>query len=474
MARREEFFYDASDEYPAYDECEFPKYPRRPHSKRGHYFIWAAIWLCLIALAGFHITSLVIAILGVTTDNDGFDTGAPGYTLYKNTRFESCFNKPPEPYYNCTSVYEDFKNLEQAVFKQFQYHGIGVLATAEHIPVYNDTEGTWCEALSCFNNFKVVPSKPRESALWQVTIADWISAAGTLLVAVWHTRTVYKASAGSGPECGRLAWDDWLGTIYDAASLVWWWVGFGWWSADQTRYPRPSVLGWISPWKYSDLLAYHPFVCGIPLLRNRPTALRFTRWILRVIAAVQWLVGAHIFSSLHADSSGHPVYDCLASQIQEAPGFTSCTAQQICSKDWLFHSPRFIWAAGGGIAVEGLLAAFLTCTLVAIIPPLLIPICMITSNVLSSEYRSLSYWKKLYHEYHPGAPVAAAVGSICVIVMAVLSIKDIRSEFQRERDGAVSFYWECTALNVNVSPWRHYMDVDDGLVVRFAKMFFNS
>ncbi|KAL2848855.1 hypothetical protein BJY01DRAFT_246231 [Aspergillus pseudoustus] len=475
MTRRAEFYYDASDEFPAYELCKFPNYPRRPHSRHGHYVIWAAIWFCLVALCAFWILSLVIAILAVTTENGGFEPGNADYTLYKNTRFENCSNTALKPYYNCTSVYEDLMNLQQSAFKEFQDHGIGVLGTAEHIPVYNDTEGTWCEALSCFKDFKVVPSKPRDSAYWQPTIRDWMSAAGTLIVAVWHTRTVYNASGGKGPVCGGLAWDDWAGIAYDAASMVWWWIDFGKWAVDPSHARRPSFLGWLSPWKYSDFLAYHPFVCGMPFLRERPKALYSIRWILRLIAATQWVVGAHFFSSIGAADSGRPVYDCLASAIQDAPGFTTCTAQQICSKDWLFYSPRFIWQVGGGLAVDGLLATFLICSFLAIVPPALIPICMIGSQLLSSESKSFRYWRDKYHKYYPGASVAAAAGSICVIVMAAMSMRGVRTEFQRERDGAVTFFWECTAVNVNVSPWKNDLDVNDSWwPARFVKMFFNT
>ncbi|KAL3467232.1 hypothetical protein BJX64DRAFT_283954 [Aspergillus heterothallicus] len=434
MTRRDEFYYDVSDNFPAYEDCKFPNYPRRPRSLRGHYAICAAIWLCLIALSAFYITSVVIAILAITTDNYRSIPDSPDYDLYKNTRFEDCSNTPPQPYYNCTSVYLDSINLDQSVFKPFQDHGIGVLAQSEYIPV--------------------VSSKPRESAYWQPTINEWTSAAGTLLVAVWHTRTVYKASGGKGPECGGLAWDDWL---------------------DSEGAPRPSFLGWISPWKYSDFLAYHPFVCGMPSFKKRPKAMRAVRWTLRIIAAAQWVVGAHLFSSVHAADSGRPVYDCLASQILDAPGITSYTAQQICSKDWLFYSPRFIWQVGGGMAVDGLLATFLTCTFVAIIPPLLIPACMLGSLIFSAESKGFKYWRDKYIHYYPGAPVAAAVGPICVIVMAALSMRNVRTGFQRERDGAITFFWGCTALHVNVSPWKNYLDVDDSwLPARFAKVFFDT
>jgi hypothetical protein len=34
-------------------------------------------------------------------------------------------------------------------------------------------------------------------------------------------------------------------------------------------------------------------------------------------------------------------YTCLTAQLATAPGTSTCSAEEICSKDWLFSAPYF-------------------------------------------------------------------------------------------------------------------------------------
>ncbi|KAL4964831.1 uncharacterized protein BDV14DRAFT_200637 [Aspergillus stella-maris] len=453
------------------DGCRFPSLLRRKSRGdcRDHTTL-AVIWLSLIALVSFLIFGVVIAARFVGTDNTGYDPDSAEYTLYKNTLFKTCYAQEPQVEYNCSGVHEQIFSPSD-----FQHHGIGILNRPDYRkPVY-DIDADWCQVISCFKDWKVIPSKPRPSALWEVTNEEWISVILTLVAGLLQINTIYRESGNVGFDCkGRLGWDDWGGVAFDAVSAVWWWVGFGQWATDSAQTASlPTVLGWFSLWKYSELLQFHPFSCGIPFLRRRPRATRALRWILRIIAAAQWGIGAHVLTILQGSHSDAQVYDCLASAMQTAPGITACTAQQICSQEWLFKSPAFGGEFGDGVKPSlALLLAFAASTIAAAIPPFGLFACLVVPVAVGSEFKGYTYWKEKYDKINPGMTVATGVGTLYALIYGALYAASVGKEV--ERYGAVTFYRECTALNANVSPWRDYFDVDDRWAIRFARMLFNA
>ncbi|PGH09239.1 hypothetical protein AJ80_07716 [Polytolypa hystricis UAMH7299] len=302
--------------------CKFPRYPKRPDANRYHYLI-----LFLISFAICHVH--------LRTDNNGFDLESPEYALHKNTRFEECYNAPAlEAGNNCTAIKAMLLDGNRG-YVNFEDQGLATLPRTE---LKYRQRSYKCRQLD--------------------SLLQWLE----LLFAMWQYRKRYIASYSNTVDpCKGIGWDDWLVHAYDLVSLTWWRIHFGLWAKDPTRALTPSIVGWITPWKYSDILRYHPYSC---VLRDSPKVVRGARWTLNLVAAAQWVISMHISRSLRNKNSGHVAYDCLASRIPGAPGASTCSAQQICSKDWLFHSPKFLFFNGGSGPEMGVLILFIVTSVV--------------------------------------------------------------------------------------------------------------
>lgn len=84
------------------------------------------------------------------------------YSLYKNTRFEAC-TATPSPNFNCSIFTDDWTRPPNGSHYSLWRHGRAV--------IFGPPEN-WCEAASCFNGWKVVPSTPRHSAFSLTTLFD--------------------------------------------------------------------------------------------------------------------------------------------------------------------------------------------------------------------------------------------------------------------------------------------------------------
>lgn len=169
---------------------------------------------------------------------------------------------------------------------------------------------------------------------------------------------------------------------------------------------------------------------------------------------------------------GYPAYDCLTSRIPSAPGISSCTTEQLCSNETLFLS--FIFKYPGqwlpGVAVLlGLLFAF---SLTAIL--MVFALVMFPRTAVLIRGGSVEKWKKKisYADFGYSGSICLAVG-VCLLCAVMTGIDAVKT-LDRPRDGAVAINWQCNAFHVNASPWRYYLDIEDGLPVRVARMWFNS
>lgn len=62
--------------------------------------------------------------------------------------------------------------------------------------------------------------------------------------------------------------------------------------------------------------------------------------------------------------------------------------------------------------------------------------------------------------YEYGIAGGISVGSLGYTILGTLTLVDVIWKFKNGRQGRVAFYWDCNALNVNVSLWRYDLDVD--------------
>lgn len=411
----------------------------------------------------------IMVMFAVRTDNTGFDPKGPEYALYKNTMVKDCYNTPVSAItYNCS-----------AVRASLQHQGKVVGLNKPSLSIPNDSNGnetvySWCEIISCFNDFKVVPSTPHSSAFWATSLEVWTKAAITFLTSFWQLHKIQKAMYSDDDTfCTGLGWDTWVIMAWDLASFIWWCFGFGRFVMTPTQYPMPSMLGWVSLWKYCYMLHYHPFEC---VLRYFPKRARTARWTLYVVTTLQWIASVYICvltAIWGMDSvSGYPAYECLAARIQDTPGASSCSAEQICSNELLFRSWIFQYPHR---YVDGYVSLVCLNTVLSLVAILMV--CALGAfPLIASMVRggSPAKWRKRASIFDFGfAGNIGAAGGVCLLI-AGLTGYDAVQALDRHREGAVTFDWECNALHVTMSSWRYYLDVDYELPVRAAKMWFNS
>ena len=162
----------------------------------------------LASLIGIAVA--VIVLFAVKTNNNGFDQNSSEYALYKNSMFKDCYNVPPPVVNNCTAI-ESILRLGQddIVAQNFGY--------VSKLNIFDSTNSEtrkssydWCEVVSCFNEFKIVPSSPRPSAFWATTIAAYTKAAMIFLFALWQLRKLQKALYSNRRDpCKKIEWDVW-------------------------------------------------------------------------------------------------------------------------------------------------------------------------------------------------------------------------------------------------------------------------
>ncbi|CAI7589159.1 unnamed protein product [Penicillium viridicatum] len=451
-------------------DCEFPKFPPRTRKKRTRHIITGLIWTGLVILACLLVIGIGIMVLfAVRTDNTGFDSNSPEYALYKNTMFKDCYNTPLSAITNNCS----------AIKASLQYQNEVVGLTTPSLSIPNNSNGnktiySWCGVISCLNDLKVVPSTPHSSAFWATSLEVWNKAAITFITSFWQLHKLQKALySDEDTLCKGIEWDTWLIMAWDLASFIWWCFGFGRFAMIPTRYPVPSMLGWVSLWKYCYMLHYHPFDC---VLRPFPRRARTARWTLYILATLQWIASVYIcvFTWRWGSKkvSRYPAYECLASHIQDAPGTSSCSAEQICSneqlfKSWVFHYPhQYI---DGYVSLASLVLGLSFIAIVMICSLGAFP--LIASMVKGG---SPEKWRKRASGFDFGFAGSIGLAGVACILIAALTGYDAVQALDRPREGAIAFNWECNALHVTVSSWRYYLDVDYELLVRAARMWFNS
>jgi hypothetical protein len=415
-----------------------------------------------------------MVLLRTRTDNTGFDPNSSDYALYKNTMFKDCYNTASSAItYSCSAV----KASIQSAFVQKNSSALAFINTSTSLP--NDSNGnttiySWCEVMSCFDDFKVIPSTPRPSAFPPSALEAWNKAGITFLLAFWQVRKSHNALySDEGTMCKGIEWDTWLIMAWDLGSFIWWCIGLGRFAMMPTHYPIPSMLGWISLWKYCYMIHFHPFQC---VIRNSSKKAQISKWTLYTLATLQWIASVYIcVYAWRADQDGvslYPAYTCLASRILDAPGASKCSAEQLCSNEpffrsWIFkfphqhidgHTVQTIFLAGLSVII------FIQLCIIGAFP-------LIASMVKGGTLRK---WRKKISILDFGfAGNLSCEVLACIIVGTLTTFEGFRA-FERSRESAVAFYWECNALHVTVSPWRYHFDVNYELPLRVARMWFNS
>jgi hypothetical protein len=422
----------------------------------------------------------------VATDNTGFEPDHPDFSLYKNTRFQECYNLVPDAQ-NCSAIRAGLSAHSTRLPAEFGYvdtvEGWATNGSADaraHPPVYD-----WCQIASCFNGYKIIPSTARPSATILPDIVCWWTVMFTSASALVHTgQQLWAAFRNKKKPCRgirEISWLDWIFFAYDMGGpILLWWVSFGLFASDPAQSATIALTAWVSAWKLGSIIKYHPYSCA---LSRHPRAKLWLPRAFNIMAFLQWAGGVYIMvvylGDLGKKASTLQGYDCLASDIAAAPGTTSCSAAELCAKDALFKTIGFTFKdtfqAPGPFT---LIAFFWLWTLMALMPFFFLLIGWV-SNALrkdSAETRRKDA-KYVWGVFNVGPHIYLALASsVCVGFAAAYAVHMVKNwEGGRDREGPFMWHEACHALHVPLSPWRNYLDVSEyARDWRIVKMAFTA
>ncbi|KAI0970097.1 hypothetical protein F4678DRAFT_473449 [Xylaria arbuscula] len=251
-------------------------------SKKKRIFGLCAAWLGLVAAVGFLSFNLVYAV-----------------------QFETCVNSSPEQV-NCTLLEADL-----------------------HSPRYPDL--SWIGKQ--WEQWKIVPSIMHNSAFGFTALSAWSFLLTTAITVFWDLRGML-----SPPEtCKRSGVVDWTLLAWKVGQLGFWWWAYATFVRDPAMAEPVSLVGWISTWSLAVNFSLHPWACYFSLDSKIRRGIAIT---LNIATFAQWSATLHALQ-LQNNRDSIQKYDCLSSSIALAPGSSLCTAEQLCSKTWLFSNPDF-------------------------------------------------------------------------------------------------------------------------------------
>jgi len=428
-------------------------------------------------------------VRSVATDNTGFEADTPEFALYKNSRFKECYNLVPDAA-NCSQIRSGLgalangvAHIPQGFHAVSSIHGWKTRSSEEarsHPAIYD-----WCQIVSCFNGFKIIPSTARPSATILPDILCWWAVMFTSTSALVHTgkqlRGAFREKRKPCRGWRELSWLDWIFFAYDVCGpIFWWWVSFGTFAAGPSMSASTAFVSWVTTWKLASVMQFHPYSCALPGGRR---AKRVIPQILNAMALLQWAASAYVLSVYWGDLGGRgstlQSYDCVVSEMENAPGSTPCSAADLCSKTAFFRGAQFEY--NDSFQASGrynLLAYFFIWTLMALLPFVFLFISWCGSVCRRSSAKTrrddAGYtWRVFNRGPHFYLAFAAFITLITTVGYAIHVLKTWDSP--RNREGPFVFHSECNALHVPLSPWRDYLDISEyARAFRIAKMVFNA
>ncbi|KAJ5087896.1 hypothetical protein N7456_011512 [Penicillium angulare] len=456
-------------------ECKFPPFPEQLDETWKRNFVWGILGGAFFIIASFIGVAIAFTVIFATKSPNpsGYSYDSAGYALYKNTRLEECYSTPASTL-NCTGKQASLNNTKIPGFAE---NNVGYLANSKGLT-------DWCEVIGCFSDYKVIPSKPRESAIWPNFLTSWTTSAGFIIGSLLQLLLQQKALYSKKKKvCKRgiseIHWYSWPFIAFDLYSFVSWWYSFGKLAAAPDSAATPFIIGWVIPWKYAGLFRYHPYSCAFRGKRRRQN---IARSIFYILAAIRWIASLYVFhinspSTMYGSwglRAPNPSYDCVQSQIDAAPGLSTCSATQICARKWLFVDPGFepqylhmdptiaIWTIFFGL-------------MVAVIFPFGITlIAFIFENIFQRRKSSGASLWSVFRWADPGPVIILSFLSAFSIIAGAILVGDMVKRLSTTPVAAVTFDWECQTMHVTLSPWRYYLDVDYERGWRIATSWFNS
>jgi hypothetical protein len=152
-----------------------------------------------------------------------------------------------------------------------------------------------------------------------------------------------------------------------------------------------------------------------------------------------------------------------------SPGTSTCSPEQICSRNWRFVDPGFQPDYQLDNSFIAALTLFVSLTIVSLVP--------VFMAILPCIYRAKSPQLsplKVLQSADIGPVAVLSMISIFEIIVCRILVAEVVRRMDIKSDAAVNFDWECQAIHVALSPWRFYLDVKYDKGLRIAKIWFNS
>ncbi len=411
--------------------------------------------LCCLFVAVLYIMIEFIRADDATNDFD--------FTMYKNSHFKECAARITDV--NCTLVMTtDFdRDIDgHRYLNQLQ-------ALAPSLPSNHSPNKRWCNIVSCFREFKVIPSSPLQSAFGVELLSLWLNLITVTVSWLWASRRLFLGATCDGDRCKGYDWQDWLLTFWDIATFCFWWYSFFTLVKDPRNISPISLFAWLTTWRTAAGVRCHPFACRFNIKSGfgrkfvwSMAAIAFTHfaatWYAFVVKYPDWF--------FYRDSYTGVKYGCLENDIPRASGISRCSPQLLCSKDWLFTYPR------GPLGTDGLgahLASFLffLLSLGFVCQPFF---RRLLSNV--GEVDKLTNWGS-----YNVAMLFPSAGFVVYTIAIGALIVSYRIEVwpRHDRDAQITFDVDCQAVHVALSSWSYFLDVARlNRDWRIARIWFNA
>ncbi|KAJ5207719.1 hypothetical protein N7449_002098 [Penicillium cf. viridicatum] len=207
------YIYDAlelesSPEYGGQRECDRAEWPFLKNSD-GNRLIRRAIVIGVYIVLGIGALNIIAIIAIFVTLLVKYNAApASDFQFYKNTRFEECAAVVTDAA-NCTAIMTAWNNWSK------NSHYLSEISYTSNGISYD-----WCQTVSCFNGYKVVPSLVNDSAIVPTALSGWWCIICTCVSAMWTLRKTspwFQRDRQPKPCRGirELGVFDWIFLIWD-------------------------------------------------------------------------------------------------------------------------------------------------------------------------------------------------------------------------------------------------------------------
>lgn len=124
--------------------------------------------------------------------------------------------------------------------------------------------------------------------------------------------------------------------VYQLCSQGFWWYSAAKFITNPDDQALVSLISWVAPYRYAFGLCFHPYSCS---LKDKPKTQLILVYCVSIVTTIQIFITLYIFRKIviryqeRNENEGFS-YHCLEDQIQNTPGFSTCSARELCNNAW--------------------------------------------------------------------------------------------------------------------------------------------